>query len=86
MQRYPRKRWGLRFLKEHEIDWLVAPRTLRQQTGLSLADRSQQFQREFPAAHMNPTLLRQIYQQHKVKKRALRWFKQPANRDPEKEK
>jgi hypothetical protein len=23
-KRYPRKRWGLRFLKEHEIVWAVS--------------------------------------------------------------
>jgi len=38
MQRYPRQRWGLRFLKPHEIAWLVDARTLRQQTGMSLVD------------------------------------------------
>ena len=25
---YPRKRWGLRFLKNHEIEWLTNERTL----------------------------------------------------------
>ena len=29
MQKYPRRRWGLRFLKPHEIEWLVDGRTLR---------------------------------------------------------
>ena len=33
---------------------------------------------------MNPTLLSKIYHQHKIKKRALRWFKQPKDKDPEK--
>ena len=41
--------------------------------------------KEFPSAHMNPTLLSKIYHQHKIKKRSLRWFKQPKDRDPEKE-
>ena len=35
---------------------------------------------------MNSTLLSKIYLQHKIKKRALRWFKQPKERDPEKAK
>ena len=35
---------------------------------------------------MNPTLLRKIYAMNQVKKRALRWYKQPNIRDPEKEK
>ena len=39
MQRYKRKRWGPRFLKEHEKAWLVDARTLRQQTGIGLFDR-----------------------------------------------
>ena len=34
---------------------------------------------------MNPTLLSKIYHQHKIKKRSLRWFKQPKDRDQEKE-
>ena len=57
MQRFKRQRWGLRFLRPHETNWLVDNRTLRQQTGMSLADRCQHFLKEFPAAHMNPTLL-----------------------------
>ena len=85
MQRYPRQRWGLRFLKTHEIEWLVDRRTLRSQTGMSLADRCLQFSRQFPGAHMNRTLLRKIYKLHNVKKRSLKWFKQARDRDPEKE-
>ena len=51
---------------------------------MSLYDRTQQFLKEFPSAHMNPTLLSKIYHQHKTKKRPLRWFKQPKDKDPEK--
>ena len=83
MQRYRRQRWGMRFLKPHEIDWLTSTRTLRDQTGMSLVDRCSQFRKQFLAAHLNPTLLRQVYQRHKIKKRALRWYKQPKDRDPE---
>jgi len=39
---------------------------------------------EFPQAKMNATLLRQIYRQRKIKKKKLRWFKQPKEADPEK--
>ena len=53
-----RKRRGFRFLKPHEIEWMTCRQTLRAQTGLSLKDRSDHFQKEFPTAHMNPTLLR----------------------------
>ena len=57
MEKQRRRRWGLRFLRQHEINWLVEAKTLRQQTGMSLYDRTQQFLKEFPSAHMNPTLL-----------------------------
>ena len=62
---------------------MVEARTLRQQIGMSLVDRCQQFRREHPSAHMNPTLLSQVYKNHKIKKRAIRWYKQPNERDPE---
>ena len=50
---------------------------------MSLADRCQHFRKEYPAAHINPTLLSRIYRDHKIKKRAIRWYKQPKERDPE---
>ena len=83
MQQYRRQRWGMRFFKPHEIDWLTGARTLRDQTGMSLVDRCVLFRKQFPAAHINPTLLRQVYRRHRIKKRALRWYKQPKDRDPE---
>jgi len=51
---------------------------------MSLVDRCQQFRREFPEAHINPTLLRRIYAMHKIKRRSLKWFKQPREIDLEK--
>ena len=84
MQRFKRKRWGIRFLKEHERAWIVNSRTLREQIGMSLVDRCKHFQKEFPDGHLNPTLLQKVYHQHKIKKRALRWFKVPNHPDPEK--
>ena len=54
----PRERYGLRFLKPHQIKWLTSSSTLRKQTAMSLKDRCLQFLREFPAAKMNATLLR----------------------------
>ena len=54
----PRKNFGLRFLKPHEIKWLTNNSTLRQQTALSLSDRCSHFRKEFPTANINPTLLR----------------------------
>ena len=51
---------------------------------MSLVDRCQQFRREFPEAHINPTLLRRIYAMHKIKRRSLKWFKHPREIDLEK--
>ena len=52
-----RQRYGLRFLKQHEIQWLTSSSTLKNQTSLSLVDRCRHFGKEFPGAHINPTLL-----------------------------
>ena len=78
----PRKNYGLRFLKSHEIDWVVTLSTLKKQIALSLADRVKQFQREFPTAKMNVTLLRKIYRQHGVKKKKIRFYKVQKDGDP----
>ena len=75
----------MRFIKKHEVEWLINDNTLRNQTGMSLQDRCDQFSREFPQAHINRTLLRQIYVRHGIKKKCLKWYKQAVNRDPEKE-
>lgn len=82
----PRQRYGYRFLKPHEIQWLTSSATLRHQTSLSLKDRCKLFLKEFPSAHMNPTLLRKVYTLHKIKKKKLRWYKSPKEQDPEKQK
>ena len=50
---------------------------------MSLKDRSAQFQREFPSAHINPTLLRLVYQKHGIKLKVLKWTKQAKDPDPE---
>ena len=50
---------------------------------MSLADRCQHFRREYTAAHINLTLVSWSYRDHKVKKRAIRWYKQPKDKDPE---
>ena len=42
-EKHERKRWGFRFLKPHEIEWMTSSETLRAQTGLSLKDRSEHF-------------------------------------------
>ena len=46
----PRKNFGKRFLKSHQITWLTSARTLRQQTAMTLVDRCKQFRQEFPGA------------------------------------
>ena len=78
-----RMRWGYRFLKQHEIQWLISADTLLRQTAMSLKDRSTQFQREFPSAHMNPEQLRLVYRKHGIKKKYLRWTKSAPKPDPE---
>ena len=69
-------------MKEHEIKWLTNIDTLKQQTVLSLKDRSTEFQRQFPAAHMNPTLLRLVYRKHGINLKKIRWYKTPKEQDP----
>ena len=73
-------------MKPHEIKWITGSQTLRMQTSLSLIDRCKYFQKEFPTAKMNPTLLRQVYAIHGIKKKKLRWQKFPKERNPDKEK
>ena len=41
----PRKNYGPRFLKPHEIEWLISSNTLRKQHGLSLVDRVKEFKK-----------------------------------------
>ena len=76
---------GYRFLKPHEIAWLTCSSTLRRQISLSIPSRCTHFMREFPGAHMNPTLLRQVYTKHFIKKKKLRWYKSPKQQDPDKQ-
>ena len=80
-----RRYYGYRFLKPHEISWLTCSSTLRQQVALSLRQRCSHFMREFPTARINPTLLRQVYTKHFIKKKKLRWYKSPKHQDPEKQ-
>ena len=76
-----RKRFGLRFLKPREIEWLTSSPTLRKQTSLSLEDRCRHFREEFPNAKLNYTLLSRIYKMHGIKKKKLRWYKTPPESD-----
>ena len=78
----PRQNYGLRFLKSHEINWVTSTYILKKQTALSLGDRVKHFQKEFPTAKMNISLLRDIYRRHKIKKRKIRFYKVPKNNDP----
>ena len=34
---------------------------------------------------MNPTLLREVYARHGIKKKKLRWYKTPKEQDPDKQ-
>ena len=70
-----RKRFGLKFLKPHELKWIVNEETLRLQTGLSLPERAKHFKRQFPGSSMNYTLLSRVYRMFKVKRRRIKWEK-----------
>ena len=74
-QKHDRRRWGYRFLKPHEIQWLTSSGTLRAQIGISLKDRCPLFLRKFLGSHMNPTLLREVYRRHGIRKKKYRWVK-----------
>lgn len=50
---------------------------------MSLVDRCVQFRRQFPSAHINPTLLRLVYRKHGIKKKHIRWTKSAKKPDPE---
>ena len=80
-QEQDRQRWGYRFLKPHEIKWITSRSTLRAQTALSIKERSSHFLREFPTAHMNPTLLRDVYRLNGIKKKKVRWYKEVPPHD-----
>ena len=41
----PRKNFGIRFLKEHQIAWITSSATLRQQVAISLVARCALFQK-----------------------------------------
>ena len=76
-----RQRWGYRFLKKHELEWLTSRSRLREQASLSLSARCQEFKRVFPTTHMNTALIRQVYRKNGIKKKKYRWFKEPKNKD-----
>ena len=80
-QKHDRKRWGYRFLKPHEIQWLTASGTLRAQIGISLKDRCPLFLHKFPGSHMNPTLMREVYRRHRIRKKKYRWYKVSKDTD-----
>ena len=58
MGKEPRKRYGLRFLKEYQLEWLTSRETLKKQIAMSLKDRCDHFSQEFSDDILNPTLLR----------------------------
>ena len=51
---------------------------------MSLVDRCRQFKLEFNNSILNPTLLRLVYRLDKIKKRAVKFYKQPKDHDPSK--
>ena len=71
----PRKNFGIRFLKPHQIKWMTSSETLKKQTGLSLVDRCKHFQKEFSAPLMNTALLKRVYARYGIRKKKYRYFK-----------
>ena len=55
-------------------------------TSLSLLDRCKMFRKEFPTAKLNPTLLRKIYGQHKIKKKKIAGTNRARYKEPTKHK
>ena len=51
---------------------------------MSIADRCKHFLKEFPIAHINPTLLRKVYHKYLIKKKKLKWFKLAKESNPSK--
>ena len=76
MNEEPRLRFGLRFLKDHHLEWITSRETLKSQIAMSLKDRCTHFSEGFPDANLNPTLLRQIYRKYGIKKLKYRWYKE----------
>ena len=70
-----RQRFGFRFLKPHQVDWIVNEEILKLQTGMSLKDRVKHFKKQFPDASMNYTLLAKVYRMHNIKKKKIKWLK-----------
>ena len=62
-------------MRPHELRWLTSRQTLKQQTGVSLVERTRHFLREFPAGKHNPTLLAKVYRLHGIAKRRIQWTK-----------
>ena len=76
-----RKHYGMRFLKPHEVQWLINEETLRLQTGLPLSERAKHFRKQFPGSSMNYTLLSRVYRMHQVKRRRIKWEKRAREQD-----
>ena len=49
---------------------------------MSLVDRTKHFLREFPSAHLKPCTLRQVYKKYHITRKKYRWYKEPANPNP----
>ena len=79
-----RKRYGMRFLSEEHVKFLLDSETLHNWIGLSLKERCIMFHRHFGNHRINPTLLRKFYLQHKIKKKKIKWVKH-INPDKEQE-
>ena len=76
-----RQRWGYRFLKRHQLEWMTAKATLERQAGMSLADRAVAIRKEFKGIHINRTMLRKVYAKSGIKKKKFSWYKVDKTKD-----
>ena len=70
-----RQRYGYRFLSQEHIDFLTDQQTLTRWAGKSLWERCILFHRHFGSHRINPTLLRKVYQVHKIKSKKVKQVK-----------
>ena len=69
------KRYGYRFLSPEHLQFLCDPKVLTEWVGLTLKQRCIMFHRHFGNHRINPTLLRKVYQIHKIKKKRVKFVK-----------
>ena len=62
-------------MKHEHINYLINPDTLELWIGRTLKERCVLFHRHFGNYRINPTLLRKIYQIHKIRNKKIKFVK-----------